>query len=746
MIIIMSRPAKRNPLLSDHDRFDYVHVGSGMSGTDNDPDYIRGNETVIRQHDERARIPASYVAPYDRMTIPAIINDRILFDAGHGAGHGAGSGPGTDPDPNTVEMRRQDRERYDPMTDYLSKNGLLDRDNHMRYTVHYVNLNSSSRQLHPTLETDRTVKLGPDPLQVKLADGRYRLRVHAPGYAQSLAVGDNVTLTGIPSRTLLLRTRTQEGASPFQFVTGSEYLTIIADNVADVQSELRALRDVDTNATESDLFVRLNGFQSATNFVGNIPINTLNRRHRILLSLPNGAFDPRVIYIRLCRPFRAEGQCYVFPTAYNVTLTYDYVIGIPLNRLNCQGPHPQTHTITDVDTDSFCLDLNRPPGSLRRFGGGNVTVAKVIRTRPGYPSPAQYCLNLDKVYSNVVQVSLVSTEFPKTGPAVRARMNNALCWEILEDGGHVYRVEVPPGTYTADRLVRCLNRLVCSVPRITSCASECDGMCHMSFEIEPDTNVVTVRNFRRSHLRRPIVNVTPTGPGVQLQMRCTNHGLVPGDVITITGSLPHLGIPVEVIDGDHTICSVETGDLFTIKLAGFNYLDCRDRTDGGTITMLSPLPFRLRLDHADSLGRLLGFRDVGTPGAITEYGAVVTNGTPYETDGGPHPPCGILLSGPRYILMECDQLTVIGDISSDLSHVFAKIQLDGEPGTILYNTFVPTPKFLYSPIPQLSRLDIRFRAPDGELYDFNGMDHSFTLKIITAEDHPKGTSLSTDIG
>jgi len=96
----------------------------------------------------------------------------------------------------------------------------------------------------------------------------------------------------------------------------------------------------------------------------------------------------------------------------------------------------------------------------------------------------------------------------------------------------------------------------------------------------------------------------------------------------------------------------------------------------------------------------------------------------------------------NYILMTCKQAQIISDIDTNKFNIFAKILLNGEPGTRLFNTFVNTPQFLYTPITQLYKLDLAFYSPDGSLYDFNGVEHSFTLKVITVSDHPKGTGMN----
>ena len=65
--------------------------------------------------------------------------------------------------------------------------------------------------------------------------------------------------------------------------------------------------------------------------------------------------------------------------------------------------------------------------------------------------------------------------------------------------------------------------------------------------------------------------------------------------------------------------------------------------------------------------------------------------------------------------------------------VFAKLLLSDAPGSILFNQYIQLAEFLSKPIKSLSEFEFNFYSPSGELYEFNGLDHSFTLEIY--EDH-----------
>ena len=99
------------------------------------------------------------------------------------------------------------------------------------------------------------------------------------------------------------------------------------------------------------------------------------------------------------------------------------------------------------------------------------------------------------------------------------------------------------------------------------------------------------------------------------------------------------------------------------------------------------------------------------------------------------------LSGNSYIIVECTELATISNIGP-VKDIFAKILLSGLPGKVLYNTYMCVPKVFYEPIPELSSLEFTFYSPDGSLFDFNGVNHSFTLEITTVTNILNNTHLT----
>jgi hypothetical protein len=64
---------------------------------------------------------------------------------------------------------------------------------------------------------------------------------------------------------------------------------------------------------------------------------------------------------------------------------------------------------------------------------------------------------------------------------------------------------------------------------------------------------------------------------------------------------------------------------------------------------------------------------------------------------------------------------------TNIDNVFAKINLKCKTKKIDYDTYIVAPMHFNDPC-NLSKLSLSFYAPDGTLYDFNGIDSIVNLK------------------
>jgi hypothetical protein len=448
------------------------------------------------------------------------------------------------------------------------------------------------------------------------------------------------------------------------------------------------------------------------------------------------------------------------------------------------------------------------------FGGSNISIGTVSNYTGGYTEPNQYTIKLNKIYKNVISVALKSSEFPNSEFVVKTQptnyANNKIYWQNYSEGDYTYSIDITAGRYNPTELINEIEEKFYDTKRVNYALIEYfqsvpddpqyqnyTNHNYIKVEIGTDTDTTKFSSYKETILNRPFYNLyyinsifvpvpasgdLPDPPDhlypLFIVVNYPYHGLtmnttyatgtapfIPndttGDTIIINNSITFMGVPASFIDGTYEVFQVPTSlsllsrDYFMIKLVPLdigNYPTRLATLGGGVIKIYTPNIFRLLFDKNDTIGRMLGFSNVGTTLAVTKFDSEITNKDVYQPDIYPDivvdtttPGNAIMMSGYNYIIMQCDQFPVM-EMMGKVKSGFAKILFVGIPGKMMYNTFVNTPKIYYEPIKELSELSFKFYSPDGELYDFNGLDHSFTLEIITLDELPYDSNINTQTG
>ena len=161
---------------------------------------------------------------------------------------------------------------------------------------------------------------------------------------------------------------------------------------------------------------------------------------------------------------------------------------------------------------------------------------------------------------------------------------------------------------------------------------------------------------------------------------------------------------------------------------------------GENILVKSKTKVSLLFNKSDTCGDILGFRDVGNKYSIIDFSSEISNYDTYINSVNLNSVGNIInyssnfmnfVGKYNYILMYLNDIEYIYS-NNNLKSAFAKIQLSGNPGDILFNTFIDTPNNIYYkgfPIPTLSEITIKYTYPDGSRINFRNINHSLTLKI-----------------
>ena len=209
-----------------------------------------------------------------------------------------------------------------------------------------------------------------------------------------------------------------------------------------------------------------------------------------------------------------------------------------------------------------------------------------------------------------------------------------------------------------------------------------------------------------------------------------------------------------IINTSHTVYDVnrET-DIYSVVIpldSDKNYNDINiDGSGGQNVKIQIPAKISLLFNQPNSIGSILGFKNVGEDFAITPYLNIVSNFSDYidpilfDEIGNKNPSNSLInLNGNNYYLLLYlnDFEGVVND--KDFDNSFSKILLMGNPGDIMFNTFVNSPLEFDIPISSLEQLKVKFQFPDGTLPDFRNFDHSFTLRIVEKISKPNKTKLN----
>ena len=560
----------------------------------------------------------------------------------------------------------------------------------------------------------------------------------------------------------------------------------------------------------SKLNVNISGIRSnmfdanVGSYFDNIPLVMINNQHNIIIIDPfDGKIRRNVFYIKLNKIYIPMNDAFQTPLpSYAFTITFNYLGGIPINLLNTGYPISIDnvngyHVVSDItknndgitDTYSFqslamsCGMINEKKYVLETnyIGGNNVIEKKVIDIVKGYVDQNHYKIHLSRAFTNVISVKMVSSEFPNTEPIIRSheanitKNNNKIYWQNMDDGDYVYSFSVDEGVYDLTDLRTVLQEKFYATPRIYYNRDNIDNTYskkttpsytnhnYVIIVVNPSTGVILFKSYRELFLFKPIIAITPEIPldftqdqdfliNYVLTIRHPNHGINVGDNILLSNVVDTMGISSSIISAEHIVTSVIDKDTYQITLPAVNLSTVRNDVKGGVnVGVYVPNMMRLRFDFQDTLGSLLGFRDVGLSTSITPYKFPISTNDMYYNeltvdvngDDKKIGPNSINLGSYNYILVVCNQVESLIN-NGPIKNAFAKILMSDSPQKTIFNSFVLMSSSV--DIAQLSELEFSFYTPYGLLYNFNGLDHSFTLEITTLNNIPSNTNINSLTG
>jgi hypothetical protein len=662
-------------------------------------------------------------------------------------------------------------EEYDAYFEYLNKKSIKSINTQVIQKKTYINLDSSNRLIDSIMNVESYIKLTNNPLVFTNQSSILKIKVNnANNYFR---VGEQVTLQG------------------YNFYTVSyNFVNFYFSNNSN-QVVLDLTPNYVTNIPYYNVLIQITGVtNTANNYFKNIPLNVINNIQTINL------YTTETNEIKLS--FNIPMNFYSDNSTSNVlssscSIQYYFIGNYPINYINSGVPTSfynlneylmidsvdseylyinLTNAISLINSSSVQIEGTWINGNTFETGGSNIQIGKIINIQYGYPNSSNYKIPLEKRIDNVVCIKIKSSEIPNTyklvyninGTKNVSYVNNVFYWQnALDEPNNIYSITVPPGNYSASELSSTMENLISKVPRIINTSiSNIYPFNNIKIKINQSDNITQLISYNKYVLPNCIKNLVTSIDNIYwvLTINHPNHNQNVGSIIRIENSLNYKNIDSEYINKEHIITKILGNDFYEITLKNINPLDYSEEGNGGyNVTIFTLNSFKLYFDKTDTIGNILGFKNSGKVDSITPYSNsennyIIDNSQPYiygsenilivnNNINNIQASNNFNFDVGRYILLVCNNQAFNQCLNPNGIQYFYKFQLDGSPGSIMFNTFVDNPIYLNPPIKYIDSFDFKFVTALGDEFNFYGIDNSLTFEITSIINSPENTNLST---
>lgn len=666
---------------------------------------------------------------------------------------------------------------YNPIIEYNNNGGKISNTT-IRFEAHDLNIDSSYRRKEPRITFNGSTRsLNNDCLTLTKNSSLLYIKDSNHPYK----VNDKIILKGITPLKLYV------SSDDLKFTNNSKEINL---NI-----NIKDENDIFPESSE-DCYLEINNYTNLdvysknVNYVGNIPITIINDEHKFNFTRNNNEIN---IVFELPFKYIENNKYPLSNISRSFNIAFYFYANIPIYYLNAYYPtnnyaKNNYHIITKIDKEGYYVDLGIVSDKDLTFGK-NISVRKIYEFEKGYEEPNNYVIELSQSYKNIVQVEMLSSEFPcmentiyknksiktaiiqgynSNNEEITFTQNNKLYWQNEDDGNFTYSIEIDPGKYTINELCNEIENKVYNVNRnyySEDLLYNNHNIIKVNYDLSKD--LIIFKSFNEYNNNNIKYKIITEEEYYNLSDEEKLKVIISNDLTYYYKSDDgnYMIIELDYDDENNIIINDKEYNIKNIKtLDNNNSLYVCDYVQSDKFYTKNK--FRLLFNQNDTFGDILGFANVGQDTSITKYDYEITNKMLY------YPSLGYELSnddinignsinllGHRYIIMTCEEFPVMDNIIGiNKNKAFQKIQLNGvsnvvngtsfgpyTSGAFVYNTFIHNmPKIYYVPIHEVSKLTFKFFSPNGELYDFNGIDHSFTLRITTLENIPEHTNINAE--
>ena len=711
------------------------------------------------------------------------------------------------------QQKKNTKIKFNPYNKYQENRSLSVKPQNKNIDYHYVHIDSSEREKRPRIDSEKNITLGNNPLIISNINNEVFVKNYNNTFQSGDKITvtgllPNLKILSTISKNINVINNPNDPDTNYllEFIQDSYYIKVnykhnlspryLSDNSNNVFVEIIGFRGNDNN---EQLFYE------------NIAIDIVNKKHVLYLvkrkeELNNDKileqYNSNYFYIELSEKY--TGPTKNIELNYNIKLKFYYYGGIPMNYLNAKYPISVNnvngfHLVTKSEEHgfyfkpliepSFVMEDNYSMNSIDdilnfnainmineiEVGGENVKISRISKLYGCFVKPNTYTLSLKETFVNVYSIRMVGCLFPRTTYIIKNsnsnEQNNKIYWKNYNDSLQndlLYQAEVPQGDYDINTLTNLLQYEMNKVSRnISLNQTSYDDSHNFILNCFESSNTITFESFKKAKLKNPFIGIDPD-PNLNkegtyiINIRLENHKLNKNLVklynsdsevnsIRITGSLSYNGIDSTIINGIHNIHEIIDKDTFSIKLENINLNEnIIDNNGGNNVKIYVKDIFRLHFDQEDTIGEVLGFRDIGLETSITYYDTIISNNDLYDSESSIDEfgnekvieSNNFRLITDDYLIMTLENCNLIHN-TGKIKKFFNQILL-GSDG--YYDSCITSLIPLESPLKKLSEIKVSFFTKEGNLYNFKNLDHSFLLEISTIKNKPMGTTKDINTG